>query len=404
MMDIEKDLIGILKGVLSTANEGPLMLHEPLFSGNEWTYVKDCIDSGWVSSVGQYVNEFERQLADYTGAKYVIAVVNGTAALHMALMVAGIKAQDEVLIPALSFVATANAVSHCGAIPHFVDSNANTLGVDPEVLDAYLQEISEMHSGVCVNKKTQRPISALVPMHTFGHPIDLEKALMVCKKYNLVLIEDAAESLGSFYQGQHTGTFGDLGIFSFNGNKVITTGGGGAILTNHPELAKIARHLSTTAKQAHPWAFYHDEVAYNYRMPNLNAALGCAQLEQLPIFLKFKKALALRYKEAFRHHTAFSFVKEPLQTQSNYWLNTIRLQSPYYELRNALIEAAIQNDFYCRPAWNLLNQLPMYSNHPSAPLPVAQNLEASLICLPSSVKLEKNNERHENLCSDRLPS
>ncbi|HBB52375.1 MAG TPA: aminotransferase DegT [Legionellales bacterium] len=403
-MPINNDFIAILKQVLSEANSGPLVLHEPEFSGNEWTYVKDCIDTGWVSSVGQYVNEFERKLCDFTGAKYAIAVVNGTAALHMALLVAGVKAQDEVLIPALSFVATANAVSHCGAIPHFVDSNFNTLGLDPDVLDTYLADITEMRAGICVNKKTQRPIRALVPMHTFGHPMDLEKAIEVCKKYHLVLIEDAAESLGSFYQGQHTGTFGDLGILSFNGNKVITTGGGGAILTNHEELAKRVRHLSTTAKQAHPWAFYHDEVAYNYRMPNLNAALGCAQLEQLPTFLKLKRTLALRYLEAFEQHNEFSFVKEPLHTQSNYWLNTVRLQSINMDLRNTLIESAIQNDFYCRPTWTLLNQLPMYLNHPSAPLPVAQNLEASLICLPSSVKLEKNNERHENLCSDRLTS
>lgn len=403
-MPIKNDFIAILQQVLSEANPGPLMLHEPEFSGNEWTYVKDCIDTGWVSSVGQYVNEFERQLADYTGAKHVIAVVNGTAALHMALLVAGVKAQDEVLIPALSFVATANAVSHCGAIPHFVDSNEMTLGLDPVALEAYLDEVTEMHSGICVNKKTQRPITALVPMHTFGHPIDLEKAMAVSKKFNLILVEDAAESLGSFYQGQHTGTFGDLGILSFNGNKVITTGGGGAILTQDPEIAKKVRHLSTTAKQPHPWAFYHDEVAYNYRMPNLNAALGCAQLEQLPTFLRLKRALALRYQDAFAKHEALSFVKEPHDTQSNYWLNTVQLQSASLDLRNELIELGIENHFYCRPTWTLLNQLPMYLHNPSAPLPVAQALEASLICLPSSVKLEKNNERQKNLCSDRLPS
>ncbi len=403
-MHIENEFISILRQVHSSENTGPLMLHEPEFSGNEWAYVKDCIDTGWVSSVGQYVNEFESQLAVYTDAKYVIAVVNGTAALHMSLLVAGVKPQNEVLVPALSFVATANAVSHCGAIPHFVDSNEITLGLDPVVLDAYLSEITEMHSGVCINKKTRRCIKALVPMHTFGHPIDLEAALKICKKFNLVLIEDAAESLGSFYQGKHTGTFGDLGILSFNGNKVITTGGGGAILTNDPEIARKVRHLSTTAKQPHPWAFYHDEVAYNYRMPNLNAALGCAQLEQLPSFLKLKRALASRYQKAFFMHEKLSFVKEPKNTESNYWLNTIRLKFSDLELRNTMLEAAIKNDFYCRPIWTLLSQLPMYHKNPCAPLPVANNLEASLICLPSSVKLEKNNESKKNLCGDRLSS
>ena len=293
-------------------------LHEPEFKGNEWAYVKDCIDTGWVSSVGKYVDEFERKLVEFTGARYAVAVVNGTAALHVALQIAGVKVGDEVLVPALSFVATANAVSHCGAVPHFVDSCESTLGLDVKALAAHLERIAERTAHGYRNKETGRRIAAIVPMHTFGHSVDLASLMEVAARFSLPVVEDAAESLGSTYHGRHTGTFGCMGVLSFNGNKIITTGGGGAILTNDPEIARQAKHLTTTAKQPHRWEFFHDAVAYNYRLPNLNAALGCAQLESLPNFLSRKRQLAANYRKAFEHLPGLHFVDEPLDCHSNF--------------------------------------------------------------------------------------
>jgi len=289
----------VVTAIRSVVGAGPVALHEPRFTGNEWLYLKECLDSTFVSSVGKFVDRFEHDLAKFTGAKYAIAVVNGTAALHIALKLAGVQAGDEVLVPALTFIATTNAVIYCNATPHFVDSEIGTLGVDAAKLRDYLISHTEQRSGQCINRATGQVIRALVPMHTFGHPVDIDGLIAIAHDFNIVLAEDAAESLGSYYHGQHTGTFGLLGTLSFNGNKTITTGGGGAILTNDAALARHAKHLTTTAKLPHAWEFRHDEIGYNYRLPNLNAALGCAQLEQLPVKLAEKRKLFRRYQTAF---------------------------------------------------------------------------------------------------------
>lgn len=375
-----------LRQVLGDTNSS-LSLHEPEFGGNEWTYVKECIDIGWVSSVGKYVDEFERKLAEFTGARHAVAVVNGTAALHVALQIAGVKVGDEVLVPALSFVATANAVSHCGAVPHFVDSNESTLGLDAEALASHLEFIAERTVDGLRNRNTGRRIAAIVPMHTFGHPVDMVSLMDVAARFSLPVVEDAAESLGSIYHGSHTGTFGCMGVLSFNGNKIITTGGGGAILTNDPDLARQAKHLTTTAKQPHRWEFFHDAVAYNYRLPNLNAALGCAQLERLPDFLSRKRHLAENYRKTFANIPGIHFVDEPEGCRSNFWLNAVRLGEPSMAGRDALLAVANDAGYQCRPAWTLLNKLPMYQDCPRAELFVAEALEASLINQPSSPKL-----------------
>jgi perosamine synthetase len=380
------ELISALHEVLGKP-ESPLSLHEPEFAGNEWTYVKECIDTGWVSSVGKFVDGFERQLEEITGARHAVAVVNGTAALHMALLLAGVKSGDEVLVPAMSFVGTANSVAHAGAVPHFVDSENRTLGIDPHALRAHLERVAEKTSGGLRNRTTGRRIAAIVPMHAFGHAVDLDGLLDVARSFDLPVVEDAAESLGSTYKSRHTGTFGLLGILSFNGNKVITTGGGGAILTNDPALARRAKHLTTTAKIPHRWAFVHEEVAYNYRMPNINAALGCAQLERLPDFLSRKRQLAQRYREVFSRLPAFEFVDQPTDCESNFWLVAVRLRQPNAQLRDALLAAVNDAGYHCRPVWTLLNKLPMYVDCPSAELPLAQGIEDSLINLPSSPKL-----------------
>jgi len=364
-----------------------LALHEPEFSDLESTFVQDCLNSTFVSTVGKYVGEFESALSTYTGAPHVIAVVNGTAALELAVRLAGVKAGDEVLVPGLTFVGTANAVSIAGAIPHFVDSGASTPGIDPTLLADYLRLVGERRKGGLINKKTGRRISALLPLHPFGHPADVVDLRQVADSYEIPLVEDAAESLGSRVSGRHTGTFGLLGTLSFNGNKIVTTGGGGAILTADADLASRARHLTTTAKRAHRWEFFHDEVAWNYRMPNLNAALGCAQMHRLDDFVARKRRLADRYRLAFGEMAAFEFVDEPLNTRSNYWLCTIKLRRPDRQARDRILEAANDAGFHCRPVWNLLPTLPMYAACPSAPLPNARNWEDSLICLPSSAKL-----------------
>ncbi|SVD32697.1 uncharacterized protein METZ01_LOCUS385551, partial [marine metagenome] len=279
--------------------EGAVVLHEPRFEGNEWKYVKQCLDTGWVSSAGAFVTRFEEELASFCGVERAVAVVNGTAALHASLHLLGVEAGDEVLVPSLTFVATANAVAYLGAIPHFVDVEPSTLGMDAHRLHEYLEQATETTDRGCRNRRTGRRIRALIPMHTFGHPCDLDGLMAVCERFGLAMVEDAAESLGSYYRGQHTGTFGKLGILSFNGNKVITTGGGGAILTNEVALADRAKHLTSTAKRSHQWEFSHDEIGYNYRLPNLNAALGVGQLEHLPEFLRRKRNLASEYRSSF---------------------------------------------------------------------------------------------------------
>jgi perosamine synthetase len=362
-------------------------LHEPLFEGRENDYVSDCIRSGWVSSVGSYVDKFEADLAAYTGAGYAVAVVNGTAALHLALVVAGVTAGDEVLAPALTFIATANAISYCGGVPHFVDSEAKSLGVDAEKLDDYLAENTLLRDGECRNRKTGARIKALICMHTLGHPSDLDKLSAVCRKYQLYLVEDAAESLGSFYKGRHTGNDGVISSLSFNGNKIMTTGGGGAVLTNDPEMAARAKHLSTTAKTPHAWEFIHDQIGFNYRMPNINAALGCAQLEQLSEFVAAKRALAETYTEAFRNYEGLEVFQEPDYAQSNYWLNALILAPERAALRDEILSVANARNIMTRPLWTPMHQLPIYAGCPRMDLSVAEDLTARTINIPSSVKL-----------------
>jgi aminotransferase in exopolysaccharide biosynthesis len=374
----------ILEAIRAAVGPGPCALHEPQFGGNESEYLQECLDSTFVSSVGPFVDRFERDLADYTGASRAIATVNGTSALHVALLLAGVEPNEEVLIPTLSFVATANAVRYCGAVPHFVDSEERTLGMDPVALRDWLQECTNMHSGVLRNRITGRRIRAVVPMHTFGHPCDLEGLLAVASDFNLVVVEDAAESLGSWYGGQHTGTFGRLGILSFNGNKTITTGGGGAILTDDPDLASRAKHLTTTAKVPHRWNFVHDEVGFNYRMPNVNAALGCAQLEQLPKFLASKRRLIDRYLDAFEGTSGVRILQEPRGCSSNYWLQTLLLGDADISVRDSVLEATNDFGFMTRPSWALLHGLAPYLGYPRAPLPVAESLERRIVSLPSS--------------------
>jgi perosamine synthetase len=374
----------IVGAIREVVGPGPVALHEPSFDGNEWIYLKECLDSNYVSSVGKFVDQFELSLANYTGAKYAISVVNGTAALQIALKLAGVNSGEEVLLPALTFVATANAISYLGAIPHFVDNEESTLGIDAVKLREYLSTNTEEQSGLCINKSTRRVIRALVPMHTFGHPSDLEQLLSIARDFNLVLVEDAAESLGSFYKGQHTGTFGLLGTLSFNGNKTITTGGGGAILTNDEALARRAKHLTTTAKIAHKWEFDHDEIGYNYRMPNINAALGCAQMEKFSEKIKSKRELFKRYKEEFKLISGASIFEEPRNCQSNYWLQTLLLEDENLDLRDSVLEASNKEGIMTRPAWKLMSNIAPYRNSPAMSLESANSLYRRVINLPSS--------------------
>lgn len=387
--EIDTRVLAALRSVLPAGQN--IALHEPSFVGNEWAYVKDCIDTGWVSSAGKYVDEFEHRLTEFTGSQFAIATVNGTAALHIALKLAGIQPGDEVLVPTLSFVATVSAVAYCGAIPHFVDSEERTLGLDPVALRDYLLTATEIRDGVCWNRHTQRPIRALVPMHTFGHPVNLDGVIAVARDFHLELVEDAAESLGSFYRGRHTGTFGRLGTLSFNGNKTVTTGGGGAILTNDVELARRAKHVTTTAKVPHRWEYAHDEIGYNYRLPNLNAALGCAQLEQLPTFLDSKRRLYARYQQAFALVPQLRLVAEPEGCRSNYWLQALLLDDTIAGERDVILAKTNEAGLMTRPVWTLLHRLPMYRQCPRALLPVAENLERRLINLPSSATLASMN-------------
>jgi perosamine synthetase len=377
----------IVDAISYVIGAGPASLHEPSFCGNEWQYLKECLDSTFVSSVGKFVDRFESELAQFTGAKHAVAVVNGTSALHIALKLVGVQAEDEVLVPALTFVATANAVTYCGAIPHLIDSEEYTLGVDPEKLRDYLMATTEKHGGRCINQATGRVIRAIVPMHTFGHPVAIDRLLAVARDFNLQVIEDAAESLGSYYHGRHTGTFGRLGVLSFNGNKTITTGGGGALLTDDPALARHAKHLTTTAKLAHPWEYQHDEVGYNYRMPNLNAALGCAQLEQLPSLLAAKRALFRAYRAAFSSVDGVSLISERKECTSNYWLQTLMLDPAMAAQRDAVLQATNAAGFMTRPVWRLMHELPPFQHCPRMDLSGAQLLARRIINIPSSAGL-----------------
>ncbi len=384
MADLPIDIVKALRAVVGPRGAP---LHEPTFSGNEWRYLKECLDTTFVSSVGPFVDQFEQQLANYLGAKHVVAVVNGTAALHVALKIAGVKQNEEVLIPTLTFVATANAVAYCGAVPHFIESSQSPLGLDLNKLRRYLLETTEQNARVCINSKTKRVIRAIVPMHTFGHPVDLQGLMEIASDFNILVVEDAAESLGSTYKGKHTGTFGMMGTLSFNGNKTITTGGGGAIITNEAELAKRAKHLTTTAKIAHQWEFKHDDIGFNYRMPNLNAALGCAQLEELPGILQSKRRLFSKYSEAFSGIDGVTVVGEPLFAKSNFWLQTLLLNKTTENQREKILQATNSAGIMTRPIWFPLDKLKQFKGCPKMRLPVAHSLARRLINIPSSPNL-----------------
>lgn len=359
-------------------------LHEPSFKGHEWDYVKECLDTGWVSSVGKFVDRFEADLAAYTGVKRAVVVANGTAALQICLKLAGVEAKDEVLMPALTFVATANAAAYLGAVPHFVDCDEASMGLDPVKLEDYLKSIGKIQAGALINTRTGRKIKALMPMHTFGHPVDLDPLVEICNRYHLTLIEDAAESLGSFYKGRHTGNWGKVSALSFNGNKIVTTGGGGAILTNDEALGKLAKHLTTTAKVPHRWDFFHDQLGYNYRMPNLNAALGCAQLEQLPRFIEKKRALHDRYVKAFSALKGLKVFSELSYGKSNYWLNALVLEKESAFERDAILAHCHERSIMARPAWILMNELPMYKDCPKMDLSESVSLLSRIVSIPSS--------------------
>jgi aminotransferase in exopolysaccharide biosynthesis len=373
-------LINFVRDVYQTSEFIPL--HAPTFSGNEKKYVTDTIDSTFVSSVGKYVDDFEKHIEVYTGTTKAVATVNGTAALHTAMYMAGVKVGDLVITQALTFVATCNALYHMGAEPIFVDVSKVSLGLCPKATEEYLNSNAKINNdGECVHKSNGQRIKAVVPMHTFGHPVELDELLAVCLKWNLVLVEDAAESLGSFYKGKHTGTIGDFSAISFNGNKVITTGGGGMVLCKDLGDGVHTRHITTTAKVPHPYEFYHDEPGFNYRLPNLNAALGCAQMEVLPDFLKRKRVLAQQYQTLFSG-SDFQFVTEPEYAQSNYWLNAIIC--PDAESRNLLLKETNEQGVMTRPIWQLMHRLPMFQNALKGDLKISEWIEAHLINLPSS--------------------
>ena len=378
-----KDSIQFIKSQFETSDF--IALHEPCFNGREKEYLLDCIDSTFVSSVGAYVDRFEAMLADYTGAAFAIATVNGTSGIHVALRLAGVDAGDEVITQSLTFVATANAIAYCGATPCFVDVDRDTMGLSPDALRGFLVEQTkyDADSGRLVNKQTGRRIAACLPMHTFGHPCRIDEIVSICREYGLPVVEDAAESLGSVFQSKHTGTFGDMGVFSFNGNKTITCGGGGAIITNDPVLAKRAKHITTTAKIPHRWDFVHDEIAYNYRMPNLNAALACAQLEQLDEFLVSQRNLAEAYAAYFATQET-TFVTEPVNARSNYWLNALILKDR--QEKDAFLEATNSANVMTRPIWRLMNELEMYQHAPHGTLENSQWLEQRVVNIPSSVR------------------
>jgi aminotransferase in exopolysaccharide biosynthesis len=379
-----------VSAIRAVVGDAPAVLHEPNFSGNEWLYLKECLDSTFVSSVGKFVDRFEVELAAFTGAKHAVAVVNGTAALHIALKLAGVQNNEEVLTPALTFVATANAVTYCNAVPHFVDSEERTLGIDAIKLREYLSKSTERRSGQCINRTTGKVIRAMVPMHAFGHPSDVDGLLAVAHDFNLRLVEDAAESLGSSYHGQHTGTFGLLGTLSFNGNKTITTGGGGAILTDDSDLARRAKHLTTTAKIPHTWEYRHDEIGYNYRLPNLNAALGCAQLEKLPSMLAAKRELFNQYQAAFAKVPGCYVMKEPEGCQSNYWLQTLVLERDQTDLHDSVLQVTNAAGYMTRPIWVPLHQLQPYESCPRMDLSCVEQLSRRIINIPSSSNLTGN--------------
>ena len=378
-----KDIVDFVHQLYKTEEFVPL--HVPRFVGNEKKYLNECIDTTFVSSVGKFVDRFEEMVAEYTGATKAVVCVNGTNALHMAMLLVGVERDDEVLTQAFTFIATCNAISYIGAHPVFIDVDKDTMGLSPVAVEKWLNENAELKNGVCFNKYTGRRIKACIPMHTFGHPVHLDELVAVCNKYGLELIEDAAESLGSFYKGKHTGTFGKVGAISFNGNKTITTGGGGMLLFNDEGLGKFAKHLTTQAKVPHRWEFVHDHVGYNYRMPNINAALGCAQMENLEKFLFNKIEIAEQYKAFFANFTDIEFFCEPKDCRSNYWLNAVLVKDK--EMQQEFLQYTNDNGIMTRPIWGLMNKLPMFSSCQTDKLENTLWFEERVVNIPSSVRL-----------------
>jgi aminotransferase in exopolysaccharide biosynthesis len=380
-----KEIVDFIRKIFKESN-AEIALHEPRFIGNEKEYLNDCIDSTYVSSVGKYVNLFEDKIKEFTGAKYAIATSNGTSALHLSLIMAGVKSGDLVITQPLTFIATCNSIAYLGAEQLFIDIDLKTLGLSAEKLAEFFEKKTLKRSdGNCYHKDSGRKISACVPMHTFGHPAEIIKIVELCKKNNVFLVEDAAESIGSYYQGKHTGTFGLFGTMSFNGNKIITCGGGGMILTNDEDQAKLAKKLSTQAKLPHPWSYDHDMTGYNYRLPNLNAALACAQMEQLESFIENKRELALLYKDFFAG-TPFKFILEPENSRSNYWLNAILLTDR--QERDEFLKFTNDHGIMTRPSWTLMNKLKMFENCHKENIDNAIYIEDRLVNIPSSVRIK----------------
>lgn len=374
------DFIHNLYGTMDT-----VPLHAPKFMGNEKKYLDECIDTTFVSSVGKFVDRFENEIAAYTGAARAVVCVSGTNALHMAMMLVGVERDDEVLTQALTFIATCNAISYIGAHPVFVDVDLDTLGMSPVAVRSWLEKNAEMRNGECYNRNTGRRVKACVPMHTFGHPVRIDVLVDICNEWGIELVEDAAESIGSYYKGQHTGTFGKVGAISFNGNKTITTGGGGMMLFRDEELGKLAKHLTTQAKVPHRWAFVHDHIGYNYRMPNINAALGCAQLENLDRFVDNKRETAAIYADFFRNIPDIGFFTEPENCRSNYWLNAVIMKDK--KAQQEFLEYTNDNGVMTRPVWELMNRLPMFAGCETDGLANTQWLADRIVNIPSSVRL-----------------
>jgi len=364
-------------------------LHAPCFIGNEKKYLAECVDTTFVSSVGQFVDRFEEKMAQYTGAARAVTCVNGTNALHLALLLVGVVRGDEVLTQALTFIATCNAIRYIDAHPVFLDVDQSTMGLSPDAMREWLSRNAEIKDSQCFNKNTQRRIKACVPMHTFGHPARIDEIAAVCEEYHIELVEDAAESLGSLYKGQHTGLFGRVGVISFNGNKTITTGGGGMLLLNNEELGAQAKHLTTQAKVPHRWEFIHNRVGYNYRMPNINAALGCAQLEHLEEFVLNKRETAEKYHAFFATIDDMDYFVEPENCRSNYWLNTILLKDR--QAQQDFLQYTNDHGVMTRPAWQLMNRLEMFKGCETDGLKHTQWLEERIVNIPSSVNLKKVN-------------
>lgn len=383
MSDYSK-IIGFIKEVFGNKEFTPLAV--PVFPGNEKKYMEECIDTTFVSSVGKFVDRFEKDMAEYAGCKKAVVCVSGTNALHMSMMLVGVERDDEVLTQALTFIATCNAISYIGAHPVFIDVDKSTMGLSPDALKEWLVKNADVKNGQCYNKNTGRRVKACVPMHTFGHPVRIEEIANLCKEYHIELVEDAAESIGSLYRGKHTGTFGKIGAISFNGNKTITTGGGGMMLFNDEELAAQAKHLTTQAKVPHRWEFRHDHIGYNYRMPNINAALGCAQLENLDKFIASKRQLALEYAEYFKNVEEIQFFTEPEDTFSNYWLQAVILKDK--DAQQAFLQQTNDNGVMTRPIWELMNRLPMFRNCQNDGLRNTIWFADRVVNIPSSVRPE----------------